>query len=267
MSAATTDPRLEAFGRLLQIMNELREQCPWDRKQTMESLRILTLEETYELAEAILEGDLPHVKEELGDLMLHLVFYAKIGEEKGAFTITDVLHGLCDKLVARHPHIYGQVKADTEEQVKQNWEQIKLAEGKGKKSVLGGVPGGLPSLVKAYRIQDKAKQVGFEWENAGQVWKKVEEELTEFKEASELPEEGDRKEQMEKEFGDVIFSLVNYARFKGIDPEAALEKTNRKFIARFHAMEEMALAKKQPLQDMGLWEMDALWNEAKKTIR
>lgn len=259
--------RLIAFERLLNIMNDLREKCPWDKKQTMETLRMLTIEETYELVDAINEKNMSGIKEELGDLLLHIVFYAKIGEEQNEFDIERVMNDLCEKLIIRHPHIYGNVVADTEEQVKQNWEQIKIKEGKGKKTILSGVPKSLPSMVKAYRIQDKAKQVGFEWETAEQVWKKVDEELNEFLEASQLENEAERKEQSEKEFGDVIFSLINYARFKGIDPEAALEKTNKKFISRFNEMEKMAARKNLSLHEMGLWEMDALWNETKKTIR
>ncbi|GLR15657.1 nucleoside triphosphate pyrophosphohydrolase [Portibacter lacus] len=245
------DEKLEAFGRLLTIMDELREKCPWDRKQTLESLRNLTIEETYELADAILNNDLEEVKEEIGDIMLHMVFYAKIADEKGAWNITDALHAVCEKLIHRHPHIYGDVKVENEEEVKQNWEKLKLQEGK--KSVLSGVPVSLPAMVKAYRMQEKTKQVGFEWENAGQVWEKVEEEIQEFKEAK-TPEEA------EDEFGDVLFSLINYARFKGIDPETALEKVNRKFKTRFEYIEENA---DRPLEEMSLTEMDELWNEAK----
>lgn len=248
-------PQLEAFERLLQIMDELREQCPWDRKQTMESLRNLTIEETYELADAILEKDLDGVKEEIGDLLLHMVFYAKIAEEKGAWNITDALHAVCDKLVARHPHIYGDVEVADEEEVKKNWEQLKMKEGK--KSVLGGVPRSLPAMVKAYRMQDKTKQVGFEWENSEQVWGKVEEEMAEFKEVMN-GEAGEAKR--EEEFGDILFSLINYARFQGIDPETALERVNQKFKKRFEYIEANA---SRALTDMSLAEMDALWNQAK----
>jgi MazG family protein len=248
-------PQLEAFERLLQIMDELREQCPWDRKQTMESLRNLTIEETYELADAILEQDLGGVKEEIGDLLLHMVFYAKIADEKGAWNITDALHAVCDKLVARHPHIYGDVEVKDEEDVKKNWEQLKMKEGK--KSVLGGVPKSLPAMVKAYRMQDKTKQVGFEWENSEQVWEKVEEEMAEFKET--LDEQASQ-EKREEEFGDVLFSLVNYARFQGIDPETALERVNQKFKKRFEYIEANA---PRALTEMSLEEMDALWNQAK----
>lgn len=254
-SSARYREKTEAFARLLKIMDELREQCPWDRKQTLESLRNLTIEETYELADAILEGDLNGIKEEIGDLMLHMVFYAKIADEKSAFDIADALHAVCDKLIKRHPHIYGDVEVADEEEVKKNWEQLKLKEGK--RSVLAGVPNSLPAMVKAYRMQEKTKQVGFEWENAGQVWEKVEEEMAEFKEA--LAEQESREKQ-EEEFGDVLFSLINYARFQGIDPETALERVNQKFKKRFEYIEAKA---PKDLQEMTLEEMDALWNEAK----
>ncbi|MEZ4989717.1 MAG: nucleoside triphosphate pyrophosphohydrolase [Saprospiraceae bacterium] len=257
-SPSRQQQKLEAFARLLQIMDELREQCPWDRKQTLESLRNLTIEETYELADAILEGDLDGIKEEIGDLMLHMVFYAKIADEKSAFDIGDALNAVCDKLIKRHPHIYGDVKVADEEEVKKNWEQLKLKEGK--RSVLAGVPNSLPAMVKAYRMQEKTKQVGFEWENAGQVWEKVEEEIAEFKETLELY---DSPEKQEEEFGDVLFSLINYARFQGIDPETALEKVNQKFKRRFEYIEAKA---PKALQEMTLDEMDALWNEAKESI-
>lgn len=248
--------KLDAFARLLTIMDELREQCPWDRKQTFQSLRNLTIEETYELADAILDENLEEIKEEVGDLMLHMVFYAKIADEKGAFDIADALNDICDKLVKRHPHIYGDVEVNNEEEVKKNWEQLKLREGK--KSVLSGVPRSLPAMVKAYRMQEKTKQVGFEWENSEQVWEKVEEELAEFREAMnlELPEE-----KREEEFGDVLFSLINYARFQGIDPETALERVNQKFKKRFEYIEANA---PKELQEMSLAEMDTLWEEAKK---
>lgn len=252
----TKEEKLEAFGRLLQIMDELREQCPWDRKQTLLSLRNLTIEETYELADAILEENLDDVKEEIGDLMLHMVFYARIASEKGAWDIADALHAICDKLIKRHPHIYGDVKVENEEDVKKNWEQLKLQEGK--KSVLAGVPTSLPAMVKAYRMQEKTKQVGFEWENREQVWEKVEEEIGELKEAIQ---EGMLPEKIEEEFGDVLFSLVNYARFQGIDPETALERVNQKFKKRFEYIEAHA---PKDLREMTLAEMDALWNEAKK---
>jgi len=250
--------KLEAFGRLLRIMDELREQCPWDRKQTLESLRNLTIEETYELADAILSKDLPGIKEEVGDLMLHLVFYAKIASEQGAFDIADALHAVCDKLVARHPHIYGDVRVHDEADVKRNWEQLKLKEGK--KSLLQGVPISLPALVKAYRMQEKTKQVGFEWENIEQVWAKVEEEIGELQENIRSQAAQDK---IEEEFGDVLFSLVNYARFIQVDPETALERVNRKFKSRFEYIEQNA---PRPLQEMTLQEMDLLWNEAKKRL-
>jgi len=252
---------LKAFDRLLTIMDELREQCPWDKKQTLQSLRNLTIEETYELADAIIDDDLNGIKEELGDVMLHLVFYAKIGAEKKAFDITDVLNGVCDKLVNRHPHIYGDVKVADEEEVKLNWEKLKLKEGK--KSVLEGVPKSLPAMVKAYRIQEKVKQVGFEWETTEQVWEKVEEETAELKEA--IANEG--QQRTEAEFGDLMFSLINYARFIKVDPETALERTNKKFISRFKAMEQQAVANKKPLTEMTLEEMDDIWNEVKKDFQ
>lgn len=251
----TDQQKLEAFGRLLTIMDELREQCPWDRKQTHESLRNLTIEETYELADAILSADLAGVKEEIGDIMLHMVFYARIASEQGAWDIADALHAICDKLISRHPHIYGDVKVADEAEVKRNWEQLKLKEGK--KSILEGVPSGLPAMVKAYRMQEKTKQVGFEWENRDQVWAKVEEEIGELKENIE---NNAPQADIEDEFGDVLFSLVNYARFIGVDPETALERVNRKFKKRFEYIESKA---PKPLQDMTLAEMDVLWNEAK----
>lgn len=249
------DQKLAAFARLLKIMDELREQCPWDRKQTFQSLRNLTIEETYELADAILEEDMDEIKEEIGDIMLHMVFYAKIAEEKKAFNIADAINTVCEKLINRHPHIYGDVNVENEEDVKKNWEQLKLREGK--KSVLSGVPKSLPAMVKAYRMQDKTAQVGFEWENSEQVWEKVEEEITEFKQ--ELQDEAS-VEKREEEFGDILFSLINYARFEGIDPETALERVNQKFKKRFEYIEANA---PKSLDDMNLDEMDALWNEAK----
>lgn len=252
------DPRLAAFGRLLTIMDELREQCPWDRKQTMETLRPLTIEEMYELADAILKNDLEEVKKELGDVMLHLVFYAKIASEKQAFDITEVLNGICDKLITRHPHIYGDVKVSGEEEVKQNWEKLKLKEGK--KSVLEGVPGSLPAMVKATRIQEKARGVGFDWDNREQVWEKLQEELGELKAEVDAA----RAEQMEAEFGDLLFSMINYARFLEVNPENALEKTNQKFIKRFQYLENEAAKRGLQLQNMSLEEMDAFWNQAKK---
>lgn len=260
--------QLMAFDRLLTIMDELREQCPWDRKQTLESLRHLTIEETYELSDAILENDLPEIKKELGDVLLHIVFYAKIASEnttenKYQFDIKDVLNGICDKLVSRHPHIYGDAVADTEEAVKQNWEKLKLKEGN--KSVLSGVPASLPALVKAMRIQEKARGVGFDWDEKQQVWEKVEEELQEFKENFniETSEVIDQKEA-EGEFGDLLFSLVNYSRFVDINPETALERTNKKFIKRFQYLEEASKADGKSLGDMTLTEMDAYWNRAKE---
>ena len=251
---ATTD----VFPRLVKIMDELREQCPWDRKQTIHTLRSLTIEETYELADAITESDWKGIKEELGDLLLHIVFYAKIRKEQQQFTIEEVINGVCDKLVARHPHIYGDVTVENDEDVKRNWEKIKLKESK--KSVLAGVPASLPATVKAMRLQAKAKQMGFEWEVKEQVWNKVEEEITELKEAIA---EG-RHDNIEDEFGDVVFSLINYARFLQIDAENALERTNKKFISRFTRMEQQALAAGRKLEDMTLEEMDAIWNTIKQ---
>jgi XTP/dITP diphosphohydrolase len=258
------DQRLQAFERLLTIMDELREKCPWDQKQSMQTLRHLTIEEVYELSDAILDGDLNEVKKELGDLMLHIAFYAKIGSETNDFNITDVLNGISEKLIARHPHIYGDVIVENEEDVKRNWEQLKLKEGN--KSVLGGVPSSLPALIKASRIQEKAKGVGFDWEDKSQVWEKVEEELGEFKAEynDKMPSEIDM-EKAEAEFGDLLFSLVNYARFIKINPEDALEKTNKKFIHRFKYLENKALEMGKPLKDMTLAEMDVFWNEAKKS--
>jgi len=253
----------EAFERLLTIMNTLREQCPWDRKQTMETLRHLTIEETYELSDAILEGDMDEVKKELGDIMLHLVFYTRIADEKNAFNIVGVLNGICDKLIHRHPHIYSDVQVENEQDVKRNWEQLKLKEGN--KSVLGGVPVSLPALVKASRIQEKARGVGFDWDRKEQVWEKVEEELGEFKAEFNIADNtGTNKEKAEAEFGDLLFSLINYARFLDINPEDALEKTNRKFIRRFRYLEEKAGESGRNLKDMTLAEMDVFWNEAKK---
>lgn len=245
------------FLRLVKIMDELREKCPWDKKQTIETLRHLSIEETYELAEAISAKDWKGIKEELGDLLLHIVFYAKIGSEQGRFSLQEVIHGVCEKLIVRHPHIYGDVKVNDEEDVKQNWEKIKLKEGK--KSVLDGVPRSLPSMVKAMRLQEKSKQVGFEWDNTGQVWDKVTEEMQELDEAVLS---GD-KDKMEDELGDVFFSLVNLARFLQLDAENALERTNRKFIDRFTRMEKAAAEQDKYLHDMSLEEMDAMWNRIK----
>ncbi|WP_166963542.1 nucleoside triphosphate pyrophosphohydrolase [Yeosuana marina] len=251
------DTQLKAFDRLLTIMDELREQCPWDRKQTMETLRHLTIEETYELGDAILDKDLEEVKKELGDVLLHIVFYSKIGSETNDFDIADVCNGICEKLIHRHPHIYGDVTVENEDDVKRNWENLKLKEGK--KSVLEGVPNSLPALVKANRIQEKVAGVGFDWEQPEQVWEKVEEELSEFKEEIK---KGD-KDAMESEFGDVLFSMVNYARFLKINPENALERTNKKFTKRFQYLEEKAKEINKPLKDMTLAEMDVFWEEAK----
>lgn len=251
--------KTDTFDRLLQIMDDLREKCPWDRKQTIQTLRQLTIEETYELADAITDEDWKSIKEELGDILLHIVFYAKIGSEQQKFDINDVINGVCDKLIHRHPHIYGDVKADTEEEVKQNWEKLKLKEGK--KSVLSGVPLSLPALVKAMRLQEKAKQTGFEWDNTEQVWEKVKEEVNELEEAVNSGNIND----MEDEFGDVMFSLVNYSRFLNIDAENALERTNKKFQRRFQAMEVLALEQGRTLNDMSLTEMDTLWNKVKAT--
>ncbi|MCX7636559.1 MAG: nucleoside triphosphate pyrophosphohydrolase [Cyclobacteriaceae bacterium] len=251
--------KLRAFDRLLTIMDELRENCPWDKKQTLESLRHLTIEETFELSDAILENKLEEIKKELGDLMLHNVFYARIASEQGAFDIADVLNAICDKLIERHPHIYSDVVAEDEQTVKANWEKLKLKEGK--KSVLEGVPQSLPALVKAMRIQDKARGVGFDWEKPEQVWEKVQEELKELHEVASAPA-ADRQKIM-AEFGDVLFSLVNYARFIGIDPEEALERTNKKFISRFRYLESESAKDGKKLQDMTLTEMDLYWERAK----
>lgn len=251
------DKRLEAFQRLLNIMDDLRAQCPWDKKQTMQSLRHLTIEETYELGDAILDNDLQEVKKELGDLLLHIVFYAKIGSETGDFDIADVANGVCDKLIIRHPHIYGDVKVDNEEDVKRNWEKIKLKEGN--KSVLGGVPKSLPALVKASRIQDKAAGVGFDWDNIDDVFAKVKEEIEEL----HAEVKAQKHTAIEAEFGDVLFSLINYARFLKVNPEDALERTNKKFIARFQYLERKATESSKSLRDMTLAEMETYWQEAK----
>lgn len=250
--------QLQAFQRLLIIMDELREQCPWDKKQTMESLRHLTIEEVYELGDAILDNDLDEVKKELGDVLLHIVFYSKIGSESNAFDITDVCNSICDKLIERHPHIYGDVEVNNEEEVKRNWEQLKLKEGK--KSVLEGVPKSLPAMVKANRVQDKVAGVGFDWEKPEQVFEKVEEELAELK--SEI--KTGNKKAIESEFGDVLFSMINYARFLRVNPENALEKTNKKFIQRFQYLESKAKELNKSLKEMSLAEMDVYWEEAKK---
>lgn len=259
---ATASDAPSAFTRLLTVLDTLRTQCPWDKKQTMETLRHLTIEETYELSDAILEGNLEEVKKELGDVMMHLVFYARIASETNDFTIIDVLNSVCDKLISRHPHIYGDVEVQDENDVKRNWEKLKLKEGN--KSVLAGVPAGLPSLVKASRIQEKARGVGFDWDNKEQVWEKVEEELQEFKdEYNQADKAAIDIEKAEGEFGDLLFSLINYARFININPENALEKTNKKFIRRFQYLEGKARENGKALQDMTLAEMDVYWNEAK----
>lgn len=254
------DARLVAFERLLGIMEDLRAKCPWDKKQTFETLRPLTIEETYELADAILDKDHTEIKGELGDLFLHLVFYSKLGEEAGSFNVTDVLNTICDKLIYRHPHIYSDVVADTEEEVKANWEKLKLKAGK--KSVLEGVPRSLPALVKAARIQEKVRGVGFDWDNSEQVWAKVQEEIEELKEV--VAEKN--QEEIENEFGDVLFSLINYARFIGVNPENALERTNKKFIQRFQWMEEEIKATGGDMTSMNLEELDTYWNKAKKAL-
>ena len=251
------DKRLEAFQRLLNIMDDLRAQCPWDKKQTMQSLRHLTIEETYELGDAILDNDLQEVKKELGDLLLHIVFYAKIGSETGDFDIADVANGVCEKLIIRHPHIYGDVKVDNEEDVKRNWEKIKLKEGN--KSVLGGVPKSLPALVKASRIQDKVAGGGFDWDNIDDVFAKVKEEIEEL----HAEVKAQKHTAIEAEFGDVLFSLINYARFLKVNPEDALERTNKKFIARFQYLERKAAESGKSLRDMTLAEMETYWQEAK----
>lgn len=252
------DERLIAFERLLNIMDDLRAKCPWDMKQTMESLRHLTIEETYELSDAILKNDKAEIKKEIGDIMLHLVFYSKIASETNDFTITDVINSLCKKMIFRHPHIYSDTKVENAEQVTQNWEKLKQKEGN--KGALSGVPNSMPSLLKALRIQDKARAIGFDWEKPEQVWQKVEEEINEFK--TEV--ENNNQEKLEEEFGDVLFSLINYARYLKINPEDALEKTNKKFIFRFNYMENKILEQGKTLADSSLTDMDVFWNEAKK---
>ncbi len=279
------DKRLQSFEHLLNIMDDLREKCPWDKKQTLESLRHLTIEETYELADAILDEDLDGIRGELGDLMLHIVFYARIGSEKGAFDIKSVLDGINEKLIRRHPHIYGDVKAETAEQVKDNWEKIKLKTGK--KKVLSGVPKSLPAMIKAYRIQDKVKGVGFDWEKPHQVWDKVQEEMQELKAEVDRQEAADyrgirdqkansdtqktskdpgrtNQKKIEEEFGDLMFALINYARFIGVNPENALERTNKKFVKRFEHLEEQAKKTGKDMKKMNLAEMDVFWDEAKR---
>lgn len=252
----TIDEKLTAFRRLLEIMDELREKCPWDQKQTNLSLRNLTIEETYELADAILENKDDEIKKELGDLMLHIVFYAKIGSEKSKFDMADILNSLNEKLIYRHPHVFGDVKVNDQEDVKKNWEELKMREGK---KVLGGVPGSLPAMIKSNRIQEKARAVGFDWEEKGDVWEKVREELSELEEEVK---KGD-PEKMESEFGDLLFSVINAARLYGMDPETALEKTNKKFIKRFNYLEKNTLEKGKLLKDMSLEEMNEIWEEAK----
>lgn len=254
----TKEQKLQAFSRLLDIMDDLREKCPWDKKQTFESLRYLTIEETYELGDAILEKDMQEIKKELGDVLLHIVFYSKIGSETGDFDIADVTNGICEKLIHRHPHIYGDVKVENEEEVKHNWEKLKLKEGR--KSVLEGVPNSLPAMVKANRIQEKVKAVGFDWEEPQQVWEKVQEELGELQ--NEV--KNGNQEKINQEFGDVLFSMINYARFLNVNPEDALEQTNKKFIKRFKYLEEKSNEIGKPLSEMTLAEMDVYWNEAKK---
>lgn len=256
------DERAEAFLRLLKIMDELREQCPWDKKQTIDSIRHLTIEETYELSDAILKKDLNEIKKELGDILLHIVFYSRIASETNDFNIKDVMDALCEKLIFRHPHIYGDVKAETDTEVKQNWEQLKQKEKGGNKSVLAGVPSSMPALLKAYRIQEKAKAVGFDWEEPGQVFEKVKEELSEF----EKEVKDKNTVQAEKEFGDILFSLINYARFLNINPEDALEQTNKKFISRFGYMEQRVREQGKQISDCRLSELDEYWNEAKKQL-
>lgn len=256
---STREEQMKSFGRLLDVLDELREKCPWDRKQTNESLRPNTIEEVYELCDALIQNDKKNICKELGDVLLHVVFYAKIGSETGDFDIKDVCDKLCDKLIFRHPHVFGEVKADTAEKVSENWEQIKLKEKDGNKSVLSGVPAALPSLIKAYRIQDKARNVGFDWEDREDVWKKVKEEIIEFE--SEVGNMD--KEKAEAEFGDVMFSLINAARLYKINPDNALEHTNQKFIRRFNYLEEHTIKAGRNLNEMSLNEMDELWNEAK----
>lgn len=256
---STREEQMQSFGRLLDVLDELREKCPWDRKQTNESLRPNTIEEVYELCDALIQNDKKNICKELGDVLLHVVFYAKIGSETGDFDIKDVCDKLCDKLIFRHPHVFGEVKADTAEKVSENWEQIKLKEKDGNKSVLSGVPAALPSLIKAYRIQDKARNVGFDWEDREDVWKKVKEEITEFEaEVGSMD-----KDKAEAEFGDVMFSLINAARLYKINPDNALERTNQKFIRRFNYLEGHTIKAGRNLNDMTLSEMDELWNEAK----
>jgi XTP/dITP diphosphohydrolase len=254
------EEKLKAFERLLNIMDDLREKCPWDKKQTVESLRHLTIEETYELSDAILKNNNEELKKELGDILLHIVFYARIASETNAFNIADVMNALCDKLIFRHPHIYGDVKVNDEEDVKQNWEKLKQKEKGGNTSVLSGVPNSMPALLKAYRIQEKARGVGFDWENVAQVWEKVQEELGEL----EYEKINGSHDKVEDEFGDLLFALINYARFINVNPEDALERTNRKFIKRFKYIEDKVNEVGKSMHDMTLSELDVYWNEAKK---
>jgi XTP/dITP diphosphohydrolase len=256
------ETKMQAFGRLLDILDELRVKCPWDKKQTNESLRTNTIEETYELCEAIIKNEISEIKKELGDVLLHIIFYAKIAEEKGQFDIADVCNALCDKLIFRHPHVFGADRAETAGQVEQNWEQIKLKEKGGNRTVLEGVPASLPSIAKAHRIQDKARNVGFDWEQKEDVWEKVQEEFTELKNEINSMD----KDKMENEFGDLFFSLINAARLYKINPDNALERTNQKFISRFKYMEKKASQQSKPLKDMTLVEMETLWQEAKNKM-
>ena len=260
MPDSKREEKLKAFDRLLTIMNELRENCPWDKKQTLETLRYLTIEETYELSDAILENDLEEVKKEIGDLMLHMVFYARICSEKGAFDVAAALNAICEKLIYRHPHIYGDLEVKDEQQVKENWEKLKLKEN-GNRSVLGGVPQSLPAMVKAMRIQEKARGIGFDWEKREQVWEKVNEEMTEF--GHEIENKNPDMDAAKDEFGDLLFSLVNYARFVNIDPEEALERTNKKFIKRFQFLESESKKDGKDIAEMTLSEMDEYWEKAK----
>jgi XTP/dITP diphosphohydrolase len=255
------DKYCQAFSRLLQIMEDLREKCPWDKKQTMQTLRHLTIEETYELSDAVLENDLVEIKKELGDLLLHIVFYAKIGSEQQAFDMADIIDTLCDKVISRHPHVYADVEAKDEQAVKKNWELLKLEED-SERSVLAGVPQSLPALIKAYRMQEKVRGVGFDWDNKEQVWEKVEEEMQEFKNELDV----NNAEKMENEFGDILFALVNYARFVGVNPETALERTNKRFMRRFKQVEKQVKHDEKDLHDMTLEEMEQYWQTAKKLV-
>lgn len=257
------DKKLKSFERLLNIMDELRVKCPWDREQTIESLKTLTIEEVYELADAIDRNDLQEIKKELGDLILHIVFYSKIGEEKQAFDISDVLNGVSDKLIYRHPHVYGNTEVEGKDDVQKNWEELKLKEKDGNKTVLGGIPAALPALIKANRIQQKVRGVGFDWDKKEQVWDKIDEELAEFKHELHMND----TDKMEAEFGDFMFSIINAARLYGIDPENALERTNRKFINRFNYLENQTIKKGRSLKDMSLEEMDKIWEESKKSYK